>query len=495
MKNVMKKFLVLFGLIMILFLYPSIEIQAKNPDVIKPGIYAQDIALEGMTTEEAKAAIQAYVDSLMSKEIVLLAAENNEVTCTVGDFHITWTNPELVQEAVSLGKQGNIVQRYKALKDLEHENKVYPIEFDFDITAINTILVEECAKFDKAAVDMGLVRQDGVFTTVPGQEGYSLDVEASIDSIYQYLTNDWNQDSCKIPLDITVVEPRGTEEELSRVGDVLGTFTTSYTSSGSSRSANVANGCKLIDGTVLYPGDEFSAYKAVSPFTEDNGYYMAGSYLNGRVVDSLGGGICQVSTTLYNAVLLSELNVTERYNHSMIVTYVDPSADAAIAESSGKDFKFVNTTDYPIYIEGITSKKHITFNIYGIETRPEGHSVEYVSEVLEVTNPVGENIYADASRPIGFIDVTGAHIGYKAQLWKIVKENGKEISREVINSSKYKMVPRSASVGTATSDSNAHNEIMAAIGTGSIEHVRNVIAILQSGQSQNNPDNGTSVTQ
>lgn len=118
----------------------------------------------------------------------------------------------------------------------------------------------------------------------------------------------------------------------------------------------MTNGCRLIDGTLLYPGDEFSTYETVAPFSEANGYYMAGSYLNGKVVDSIGGGICQVSTTLYNAVLLAELDVTMRYNHSMVVSYVDPSADAAIAESSGKDFKFVNNTDYPIYIEGTVSR-------------------------------------------------------------------------------------------------------------------------------------------
>ena len=155
---------------------------------------------------------------------------------------------------------------------------------------------------------------------------------------------------------------------MAQVKDLLGSFTTSYSTSGPSRSANVENGCNLINGITLYPGEEFSTYQAVAPFSVDNGYYMAGSYINGKVVDSLGGGICQVSTTLYNAVLLSELEVTQRHNHSMIVTYVDPSADAAIAESSGKDFTFVNNYEYPIYIEGYTENKRITFNIYGKET-------------------------------------------------------------------------------------------------------------------------------
>jgi vancomycin resistance protein YoaR len=205
--------------------------------------------------------------------------------------------------------------------------------------------------------------------------------------------------------------------------------------------------------------------------------------MNGKVVDSLGGGICQVSTTLYNAVLKSELEVTERFNHSMIVSYVDPSADAAIAESSGKDFKFVNNLDYPIYIEGYTENKKITFNIYGKETRDAGHSVKYESEVLEVISPTTDQIYADSSKPIGYIVSDSAHTGYKARLWKVVTENGVEVSREQINSSTYKMTPRSATVGTATDDPNAYNEIMAAIGTGSIDHVKNVISMLTTPQT------------
>ena len=179
---------------------------------------------------------------------------------------------------------------------------------------------------------------------------------------------------------------------------------------------------------------------------------MAGSYLNGKVVDSLGGGICQVSTTLYDAVLYAELEVTERHNHSMIVSYVDPSADAAIAESSGKDFCFINNTEYPIYIEGIIDNKTITFNIYGKETRPSNRKVRYESEILEVINPPADMIYPDPSHPIGYIVKESAHIGYKAKLWKIVTEDGAEVSRTQVNSSNYKMVPRSATVGTATAD-------------------------------------------
>lgn len=479
-KNFVKKIAVLLGVTAALALCPAKEAAAKSDNTIKAGIYIGDISVAGMTADEARDAVNEYIDSLREVEITLLVTEENSVTVTAGELGVSWGNPEIVDAAATLGTQGNIVQRYKALKDLEKENKVYAIELDFDIVAINRILADECKQYDTTAVDMGLVLENGVFRVVEGQTGYALDVEDSIDVIYGYLAEEWNHEACSIQLSVAVTEPRGSEEELLMVKDLLGSFTTSYSTSNSNRSANVANGCKLINGTLLYPGDEFSTCDAVTPFTERNGYYLAGSYLNGKVVDSLGGGICQVSTTLYNAVLLSELEVTERYNHSMIVTYVNPSADAAISDTSGKDFCFVNNTDYPIYIEGYTTpNKEITFNIYGVETRSAGHTVEYVGEVLETIRPESDTIYPDASQPIGYIgNVEGAHIGYKARLWKIVKEDGVEVSREVINTSSYKMVPRSAVVGVSTADPNAYNEIMAAIGTGSLDHVRNVVAVL-----------------
>ena len=201
--------------------------------------------------------------------------------------------------------------------------------------------------------------------------------------------------------------------------------------------------------------------------------------MNNQVVDSMGGGICQVSTTLYNTVLLAELEVTERSNHSMIVTYVDPSADAAIAESADKDFRFKNNLDCPIYIEGRTEGKQLTFTIYGEEYRDPGREVRYESQVLEVINPPADLITADPALPLGYIAVdNNLHVGYRAELWKIVTENGQETSREKINSSSYRMVPRGAVVGVSTEDPVAYEEIMAAIGTGSIEHVGNVLAIL-----------------
>lgn len=463
----------------VLLLLPRMTVQAETGEPIKSGIFAGDIDLSGMTAGEAGAAVKAYVEGLRGVEITLLAAEGAEVKVTAGEFGLDWANPEIIAEAAEIGYRGNVVERYRAMKDLEHENKIFPIELCLDVQLINDILNDRCVMYDAQAVSPSLERVDGVFHVVEGKTGCILDVESSIDVINDYLIEDWDCQPCTIALDVMSQEPEGSAEELAQVQDLLGSFTTSYSTSNSSRSANIENGCGRINGITLYPGEEFSMYDTVAPFTEENGYYKAGTYVNGKVVDGLGGGICQVSTTLYNAALLAELKVTKRYNHSMTVSYVDPGADAAIAGSSGKDFKFVNSLDYPIYIEGYTAGKKITFNIYGRETRPENREVRYESEILEVIGPTSDDITADGSQPIGYFEVTAsAHIGYRARLWKIVLIDGKEESRTEVNNSKYKMVPRSVTIGVGTPDHAAYEEMMAAIATGNADHVKNVMTAL-----------------
>lgn len=461
----------------------NLDVNAAQEETIEQGIYIGDIDVSGMSVIDAKQAVLDYVDSLKDKKVTLNAMNNNKVDVACGDISITWANEDVVMEAAALGKEGNIVERYKVLKDLEHENKVFEIKYEFDKQKLKDIIAVDCEPFNVAAEDATLTRENGEFVITPGTTGVVIDVDGSTDTVYNYLTSEWSGEDATVDLVVAVDEPRGTEEELSKITDVLGTFTTDYSTSGRSRSGNVANGTRLVNGTLLYPGDSFSMYETVSPFTEANGYFEAGSYLNGLVVDSLGGGICQVSTTLYNAVLLAELDVTERYNHSMIVTYVDPSADAAIAGTT-KDLKFTNNLEHPVYIEGITEDKKVTFTVYGVETRPAGREVIYESVVLSKTVPEGEKVVADPGSPVGAIDVQSAHVGYVAELWKVVKENGVEVSRTQVNKSTYKATPRTAAVGVASGDPNQVAAVNAAIATQSIDHVRNVVAAVTADPNQ-----------
>ena len=254
------------------------------------------------------------------------------------------------------------------------------------------------------------------------------------------------------------------EEDLEQITDMMGSYTTNYKDSGQNRCDNISNATSKINGTLLYPGEEFSVYEAIGPLDAANGYELAGAYENGQTVESYGGGVCQVSTTLYNAVILAELEITQRSNHSMIVSYVKPSMDAAIA-GDYKDLRFVNNQDIPIYIEGYTEGKNVTFKIYGHDTRPSNRVVTYESEVVSEQDPGTQ--YVATGDPAGYMKpAQGKHIGYVARLWKVVTVDGVEESREIFNKSTYKASPKIVNVGPASADPNVSAVIGAALATG-----------------------------
>lgn len=280
-----------------------------------------------------------------------------------------------------------------------------------------------------------------------------------------------------------------TAEDLAGLTDVLGTFSTYYGESDDGRTLNVESGADHIGGTLVQPGEEVSADDLMAPYTEENGYAMAASYENNEVVESMGGGICQVSTTLYNALLFAELEITERYEHSMQVSYVEPSMDAAIADDV-KDLKFRNNMETPVYIEAALSEGTLTFNIYGKETRPEGRSVEYISETLETVES-DETRFVATEDPVGTMYTRdNGHTGLKAQLWKIVREDGVEVSREAVNYSTYLASGKTVAVGTFSENEEISAKINAAVEAQDEAQINAVIAEASGGVTQEEAASG-----
>ena len=339
-----------------------------NIDAIYPGMTIQGMSVGGMTREEAKAKVQEYVDKV-SQETVTLQVKKKESTFALSDIGLKCTNMDVVEKAYDFGKTGNVFKRVIEVRKLEKEGMDFPLTFSVDKAETRKIVKKKAKKFLAKKKDATITRKDGKFVITKQVDGVDIDFEANADKLAEVFSKkDWNHKSVVFPMDYTLDKAKHTKKELSAIKDVLGTFTTSYAGSASGRCANVENGASLINGTLLYPGDSFSVYSKVAPFTADNGYHLAGSYSNGQTVQTYGGGICQVSTTLYNAVLRAELNVTERSNHSMTVHYVSLSADAAIS-GTDKDLKFTNNLDHPVYIQGVAGGSSITFTIYGKEYR------------------------------------------------------------------------------------------------------------------------------
>lgn len=468
----MKKLnVIILAIVACLFVINSTIMHAQAATINK-GIYVDGMDISGLSQEGAKQAVNDRIEAWSETTLTFTGMTGCEFTVSPAELGLKWTNPEIVDAAANYGSSGNVWQRYRLAKDIEKENINYNITLDFDKQLIADMLEAHTEELNQEEISVQLEKNADSIDVKSGQSGIFVDDNAA-DVIYKYLVSEWDRADATIEIPCTVTEPLGSNGELTQLTDIIGTYTTEYTKSSASRVKNVENGCRLITGATLYPGEQFSVLEHLVPFNKENGYELAGSYMNGLVVDTFGGGICQVSSTLYNAVLLAELQVDVRTNHSMIVDYVPASGDAAIAESSGKDFKFTNNKDFPIYIEGITTdEKTITFNIYGVETRPANRVVSFRSEVLERNVPETESIVQDASQPIGYTSLTSAHAGIKAKYYKIVTVDGVVESEEAINSSSYKMVPRTLVVGVATSNPDAYNQLQAAIATGSIDQTR-----------------------
>ena len=451
------------------------EADTAETGTIPENIFISGQNVSGMTADEANQVVADYLSRYGDVEFTLQAGEKS-VTADGEDIGLTAKNADVVTRALNYGKEGNLVSRYKANKDMENGvKKDFAISLTADINTAKTYLDENSDELNIKAVNNGLKRENGSFTYVEGSSGVTVLTDQSAVLIADYISAQWSGENATIDLITEVTEPKGTREELAQVQDVLGSFETDFSSSSSARKKNVRTGAEKLNGIVLYPGYTLSVYEAVWPFDAENGYALAPSYENGTTVDSYGGGICQVSTTLYNAVMRAELEIVTRSAHSMIVTYVEPSMDAAIA-GTFKDLQFKNNQETPIYIEGYTNGGTLGFRIYGKETRPDNRKVTFESEVTSQTDPVREFV-ASQDLPVGTIKKTqSSHTGYTARLWKIVTVDGVEESRKVYNNSTYKASNEIYSVGLANASPEAAAAINNAIATQNEDTIRATVS-------------------
>lgn len=420
---------------------------AGNGDVLPEGVTVGGQDLGGMTRQEASQAAADYASRLMD-ETITLNVGGQAVETTAAELGYTWSNTGVMDGIADIYAGGNLIRQYMTKKDLEKEPCQVSLEFAADDGKLDAFLAEKCAPFVGEAKDAAIKRSGDGFVIEPEAKGLAIDGGATKAAIGTALAGGFSQGT-SVDAVVTESSPKVTEADLSTISDVLGTFTTSFNAGNGSRTKNLKTGTGKINGTVLMPGEEFSAYVWMTPFTTANGYAAAASYENGRTVDSIGGGACQICTTLYNAVLLSELEVTQRQNHSMTVAYVDPSTDAAIA-GTYKDLKFVNNYETPIYIEGAVNGGSLRFTIYGKETRPKNRTIKYVSETLGVTNPGDPIVKVDASlAPGARVTEQSAHRGLKSRLWKYVYVDGVETEKTILHTDSYAASKSIVRVGPA----------------------------------------------
>ncbi|MBO5059402.1 MAG: VanW family protein [Clostridia bacterium] len=481
---------------------------ASPGKTIAKGVTVCGIDLSGMTELEAQAALSKD-DGLSEREITLYTMLGKEVSFKGADILLSRDAEKTAKAAFSVGRSGNMLENaftlvklhfkprnfdyicaydteklseiiYSFGVSLNGEQKKYILEYGGDSVSVkrgtagqSKDLSKAIASFNSAVgsdADRIFIQLERDFPHIPDAQSlydeiYMSPVDASykiteagvelipevigrqIDAIEAGTQIEKLKNGETIELKLIWLEPEMTLEELKHqlFNHVLSQYSTSYPASDKSRSTNVELAAAKIDEVILAPGAIFSFNETVGARTKAAGFREAPVFVNGESVQGTGGGVCQVSSTLYSAVLYADLKITERRNHSMTVAYVPKGQDATVSYGT-LDFKFENSTAYPIKITTTAGGGKITVSIHGTKPAAE-KTVKIVNNIIETKEPTVEEIQ-DKTLPVGSKKVLSkGKTGYTVETTRIVLENGKEVKSEKMGRSVYKMVPTKVAIG------------------------------------------------
>ena len=343
---------------------------------------------------------------------------------------------------ITKGKAGNTINKEKfkeeVIKRLELEKQNEPIELEI-------INVEpEAIDIDKIYSEVHKEAKNAYYTKDPFQvyphvDGVDFDLEAAREML--------KEDKEEYVIDLKITTPKITTNKIGSEAfpDLLSTFSTKYDASNTPRTTNLKLAMNKLNGVVVSPGETFSYNKTLGKRTAEAGYREAGGFAGGRVVQTLAGGICQISSTLYDAVVYANLEIVERHNHMFLAGYVGAGKDATVVYGA-YDFKFKNTRKYPIMLKTSIGSGVARIDVFGIKEDVE-YEVEISSKILSYTpfKVVREN---DSSLAPGKERVAQNGMnGCKSITYKILKLNGKEVSRTVLSSDTYDPMNKIIKVG------------------------------------------------
>lgn len=355
------------------------------------------------------------------------------------------------------GHHGENIDKEKVFQDIEaliKTNKGGTIEAPVVITYPNKLNAEDVYK--RTYIDplnASVKVENNNVTIIPHVFGASIDKTLLANAVSELE----NHENKEIVLPVIITKPEITDEDLQKMlfKDTLATMNSHFSTStenGKNRGENIKIAVSKINGKILESGETFSFNEIVGPRTEEGGFKTAHTYVAGKIVDSIGGGICQVSSTLYNAVLQADLNVVERRNHMFTVSYVPFGQDATVSYNS-VDFKFKNSTKWPVKIEAwVTKDNKVFFSMKGTNDYP-GKTVIMSPKIIKTTEFKTKYI-DDPTLPQGktVVKQTGMK-GYVVETYKIVKQDGNVVSETKMYTSVYKPLDQEILRGTKKTSS------------------------------------------
>lgn len=506
-KKTIKLISIVFAIIIVIFSVIFAITNINNANITK-GVKIEGIDVSGLTREQAKEKLESIYSEKKKKDITL-KYEDFETTIAPETLETNYNIEKATNEAILVGKSGNIITNNYGIffaligkKNIKVETTINEEQTKQAIEDIQTNLpetIEEPDYYienDKLIITPGKeglkILTDKLLTEIKeqqknintNQETIEIPAEKAwpskvdIDKIHQdiykkvqdaYITKDpvevhpevigidfniedakkileENKEQYEIPLQIT--NPQVTLSNLGSEAfpEKISSYSTRYDGGDKDRSTNLEIACKKIDEKIVLPGETFSYNKTLGARTTKAGYKTAKVYENGAVVDGIGGGICQISSTLYNAVLKANMQTVERRNHQFITSYVPEGRDATVAYGV-TDFKFKNTRKYAIKIKATASNGVATISIYGIKENPE-YNITFETKTIS-TIPVTEKYIEDNTIAEGTEEIKqkGAN-GCVTETYIIKSLNGQVVSKDLLSKDTYSAMQRIILKGT-----------------------------------------------
>ena len=432
-------------------------------DTFFQGTVIDGIEVGGMTVEQAVAAVSAVQPEKPMEVHVSLDLEGMFIPIDFSDTGFDYNTREVCEKAFNQFRPSaennlyEITECYNGMQALKNTPQTYETAYTVKIENVSQKihaaldpLYDEYARVEEASI-VGFDTENKQFDITPDKTGYVMDIDATADAVKEMFDSKDYTGTVKVIT--TVIEPSVTVEMINEEFGLIGEYSTK-TSNNYNRNNNIAKACEYMNGTILDPGAEFSFNGVVGQRTSDRGFKEATVIQGGQYEQGLGGGICQVSSTLYNAVLKSNLKVTSRSGHAWPSDYVSLGLDATVDWPS-LDFKFENSTDYQIVVVAWwdSSDSYVHCQIYGHKL-PDGQYIMLESETLSTVAAGAPEYVEDRELPAGQRkSIRAAHNGYTVRIYQVwYDKDGNEIDRVEYGTTSYRSYGERIAVGTLLPD-------------------------------------------
>lgn len=416
------------------------------------GVRVNGISIGGKTMEEARTLLADSITELCNAHSVEAHCEDSVFVFSGKEIAMKNDLETILNDAFQLARTDIGYDALIAEVDtIRTQGKEYTVTVTFDEASLREAITSYAAERSVPAVDATVIfdSESNAIRFTEEQVGHAVDEEKLFTDVFSCT------DGSPVNVVLTEVAPVLTKEKLESEFVLRASFTTSFKGSTSNRKYNIKKGAGMMTGTVLQPGDVFSCNDTLGVRTKSNGWKAAGAYIGGVVEDQAGGGVCQLSSTLYNAVVMADLEIVDRRNHSMPVSYVKKGLDATI-NSVGNiiDFKFRNNTDDLVILIAYTEGNNLTMELYGKPfANDEYDEIRLRAEKIKTIKPDGEMEYElDPGKPVGYEElVQERRNGYIYQSYKQYYKNGELVREEPLAESTYRAYRGTTLVGPSPS--------------------------------------------